>query len=444
MIFLLSFLFSAHAVETAGNLDIFAPDPNAYRYFSISSANILRPNTIHLSTDAYYWYSPSSFYNNRWNDLDAEERIVSFYGVAYAPLEKWSLCMSAPFLNNQELDSLGSSGIGDILLQAKYGVLNKEFSLVKLALASDVTLPSGDIASLTGNQKITFYPSMILEFYSQSSRVRWATELGYYLPRDDLFFTRGYKVGTAASYQLNKSVELLTEYQRYSSVESVLISNVVGSIRYSWKWFRFQGAFVVPLDADLGLSNIQYNLGVGFIPSWEYRSRDEDRDSIPNKADLCPDIQEDFDGFQDEDGCPEPDNDQDGILDLQDECRLEKEDIDGFQDEDGCLDMDNDKDNILDFSDRCPNKAETINGYRDLDGCPDHSFSNDYDGDHFQDNKDKCPFLAEDFDGFQDEDGCPEIDNDNDGILDENDEHPLDADTVQHSLESRMEEQQKE
>ncbi len=441
---LFSFLLSVYASEANGNLDIFSPDPNAYRYFSISSANILRPNTIHFSTDAYYWDSPSSYYNNRWNDLDAEKRLVTFYGVSYAPLEKWSLCMSVPFLNTQQIEDFGNSGPGDILLQAKYGVLSKEFSLLKLAVATDVTLPSGDINSLTGNQKITLYPSMIMEFFSQNSRIRWAAELGYYFPRDELFFERGYKIGGAAAYQLNESVELLTEYQRYSSIENVLLSNVVASIRYSWKWARFQGALVAPLDADLGLSNIQYNIGVSLIPSWEYRSRDEDRDSILNKSDLCPDAQEDLDGFQDEDGCPDPDNDQDGILDLQDECRLEKEDLDGFQDEDGCLDMDNDQDNILDFTDRCPNQAESVNGYRDLDGCPDLSFSNDYDGDHFPDNKDRCPFLAEDFDGFQDEDGCPEIDNDNDGILDENDENPLEPDTVLDSLEFRMKNQETE
>jgi outer membrane protein OmpA-like peptidoglycan-associated protein len=45
--------------------------------------------------------------------------------------------------------------------------------------------------------------------------------------------------------------------------------------------------------------------------------------------------------------------------------------MDGFQDEDGCPDPDNDKDGILDKDDKCPNEPETINGFQDDDGCPD-------------------------------------------------------------------------
>jgi len=37
------------------------------------------------------------------------------------------------------------------------------------------------------------------------------------------------------------------------------------------------------------------------------------------------------DGFQDADGCPDPDNDADGILDKDDQCPNEPEDKDGFE-----------------------------------------------------------------------------------------------------------------
>jgi outer membrane protein OmpA-like peptidoglycan-associated protein len=65
------------------------------------------------------------------------------------------------------------------------------------------------------------------------------------------------------------------------------------------------------------------------------------------------------------------DRDKDGIPDLQDKCPLEPEDRDGFQDEDGCPDPDNDHDGIADAVDRCPNEAEVVNGVADDDGCPD-------------------------------------------------------------------------
>ena len=129
-----------------------------------------------------------------------------------------------------------------------------------------------------------------------------------------------------------------------------------------------------------------------------------DGDSIPDPRDKCPDQPEDKDGFEDEDGCPDPDNDKDdvkdfedacpnqpgkrttdpktngcpvgdrdkdGIADDEDKCPDEPEDKDNFWDEDGCPDPDNDKDGILDTVDKCPNEPETLNGYADDDGCPD-------------------------------------------------------------------------
>lgn len=65
------------------------------------------------------------------------------------------------------------------------------------------------------------------------------------------------------------------------------------------------------------------------------------------------------------------DSDGDGIPDAQDACPLMAEDWDGFQDYDGCPDLDNDQDGIPDIRDACPNDPETYNGYYDFDGCPD-------------------------------------------------------------------------
>jgi outer membrane protein OmpA-like peptidoglycan-associated protein len=131
---------------------------------------------------------------------------------------------------------------------------------------------------------------------------------------------------------------------------------------------------------------------------------DPDGDGIAGAADHCPDVAEDKDGFQDEDGCPDPDNDRDGIPDLRDRCPDVAEDKDGFQDEDGCPDPDNDADGIPDAKDKCPNEAEDKDGFQDEDGCPD--LDNDNDG--IPDNKDKCPNEPETRNNYQDDDGCPD------------------------------------
>ena len=103
----------------------------------------------------------------------------------------------------------------------------------------------------------------------------------------------------------------------------------------------------------------------------EPKTKDRDGDGILDDVDKCPDAPEDRDGFEDNDGCPDPDNDKDGIPDVRDKCPNDAEDKDGFEDDDGCPDPDNDKDGIPDASDKCPNEPETINNVDDEDGCPD-------------------------------------------------------------------------
>ena len=58
---------------------------------------------------------------------------------------------------------------------------------------------------------------------------------------------------------------------------------------------------------------------------------------------------------------------------VQDYNRLRPETFNGFQDEDGCPDAipDRDHDGIPDDRDRCPDQPETYNGVTDEDGCPE-------------------------------------------------------------------------
>ena len=114
--------------------------------------------------------------------------------------------------------------------------------------------------------------------------------------------------------------------------------------------------------------------------------------------------EEDMDGFQDEDGCPDPDNDADGVLDVADRCPMAAEDLDGVADDDGCAEEDADQDGIADAADQCAMEAEDKDGFQDEDGCPEL----DNDGDKIADADDQCPNEPEDMDGFKDYDGCPE------------------------------------
>jgi len=65
------------------------------------------------------------------------------------------------------------------------------------------------------------------------------------------------------------------------------------------------------------------------------------------------------------------DVDHDGVKDMDDGAPTAPEDKDGFQDDDGVPDPDNDHDGILDADDVKPDDAETANRWHDYDGAPD-------------------------------------------------------------------------
>jgi outer membrane protein OmpA-like peptidoglycan-associated protein len=156
--------------------------------------------------------------------------------------------------------------------------------------------------------------------------------------------------------------------------------------------------------------------GAQFMLGWSgfVKQPDRDGDKIIDKRDKCPDDPEDYDKFEDGDGCPDKDNDRDGILDIKDKCPDEAATCDG------CPVYDTDKDGIEDAADKCPRQAEDFDGFNDKDGCPD--LDNDNDG--IPDKEDNCPTKAEDSDGFNDTDGCPDPDNDGDGLEDVIDKCP--------------------
>lgn len=130
--------------------------------------------------------------------------------------------------------------------------------------------------------------------------------------------------------------------------------------------------------------------------------QDGDRDGIPAPADQCPREPEDWDGYQDSDGCPDDqDSDGDGVADSRDMCPVEAEDGDAYLEHDGCPEPDNDLDGVADAADRCPLDAEDPDGFRDEDGCPD----TDNDEDGVADAVDQCPFKA----GVEVSLGCAQV-----------------------------------
>jgi outer membrane protein OmpA-like peptidoglycan-associated protein len=123
---------------------------------------------------------------------------------------------------------------------------------------------------------------------------------------------------------------------------------------------------------------------------------DRDKDGLVDPEDQCPEVP----GPKENRGCPLiKDTDGDGVPDDLDRCPLDPEDKDGFQDEDGCPDPDNDNDGITDRLDACPNDAGPLENR----GCP----SRDRDGDGVPDHLDACLDVPGAANADPAQNGCP-------------------------------------
>ncbi len=350
---------------------------------------------------------------------------------------------TTPLLPNQwGPQKLDEQGVGYLGAHAKWRLTRVERG-IGLAVALQIGDGFGSSAENAAADPGFFYwPHVIAEKrFGSTGQLRIALDAGFrghiasstVLPLKDGTYHDGNLVtyGGGASLRVLDSLDLVAEtygtYLLASDAGSNLkpSNEVVGGI----KLFVERNSYLMlggGVRYTEGFEAADQRVFLGFI--FEPSIGDRDGDGFKDDVDKCPDDPEDFDGFQDQDGCPDPDNDNDGILDVNDRCPNVPEDRDGDQDEDGCPeggDGDRDGDGIPDKRDKCPDQPEDRDGFQDADGCPDPD--NDQDG--IPDKLDKCPNDPEDKDGFQDADGCPDPDNDKDGIPDVKDKCPNDPET---------------
>jgi outer membrane protein OmpA-like peptidoglycan-associated protein len=426
-------------------------------------------------------FQSESFVTDVWNPGDTEitlgdkkrepaRSLSSNIYLGIGPTQFWDIAISLPFYYDWlGFDDLQDGGIGDIEISSKFLYPSLSSRLFYQAYYIGLTLPVGMKNSgffprqpgYFGSHDTTFLGAQYPTF---KGMLLWTFDIGAVAPQVPLQFhiNFGGQVANSFSEQANTAIGSIAV--EYSPAEvATLFLDFHGETRWSNFSSGFNpgydplffspgvrlktaGGMYLNFTGDISLSThaknaitawhptsgraAGYRYSTGVVPDYGIQfaigwngymvTPDDDKDGIPNSVDKCPKVKEDFDNFEDSDGCPDYDNDNDGIPDSVDKCPLKPEDKDGFQDSDGCPDLDNDGDGIPDERDLCPNAPEDFDGFEDQDGCPD--VDNDKDG--IADSVDRCPNDPEDIDGFQDNDGCPDVDNDQDGVPDLKDKCP--------------------
>jgi OOP family OmpA-OmpF porin len=392
----------------------------------------------------------------------------------------------APFVLYQDVseDALGD-GLGDApagaagnpRLLARYRFYGEDSEVDRdrpdgagLALQLGVELPLGERDTFAAETGTVLEPTVIADFHIFGAGV--AASLGGRFRLNGPEPILDAELGHELELGIGLKVPLVFVANLAAIVEIRWIASLSDQFGFSGPENYFGGDLGFRYEA--GDFTIGAGVGKGFTDgvgspllrsfltlTWSPRVHDADGDEIPDARDQCEFLPEDFDEFEDGDGCLDPDNDNDlipdpddrcpneeaeefrdededgctdpfadgdsdRVADADDSCPVQAEDLDEFQDQDGCPEPDNDGDTILDGQDQCPGEAETANGVTDEDGCPEA----DRDSDAVLDEADRCADQAEDRDQFEDDDGCPEIDNDRDGVLDEADRCANELETI--------------
>ena len=368
--------------------------------------------------------------------------------AAYGATERLQLGINLPIVLALQGDGLmaetGSpspgglsvAGLGDLVVEAKYRLLHN--GALRLGAIGGLSLPtsvgSGG-SQFLGDDLPTVRGKLAAQL--DTGRLSFGANAGVILrkPRTIYDSTIGQQLvwGLAGAVRLTDRLSLIAEgYGRAGLPDFALDASpleVEGGVR-----FYATGSLAVMVGGGAGVikgigsPESRFFVSLGFAPD----VRDSDGDGIPNGRDKCPLVPEDRDGFEDEDGCPDPDNDHDGVPDAEDRCPSVAEDIDGFEDEDGCPDPDNDHDGIPDLEDKCPNEAEDGKPPFPHDGCPVRPVAAtpppaaeaepepepeidaavcaapDRDHDGIPDAQDRCPDQPETVNGVDDDDGCPD------------------------------------
>jgi outer membrane protein OmpA-like peptidoglycan-associated protein len=254
---------------------------------------------------------------------------------------------SADVFDGQRL--VAGPGIGDIRLVPKmawwFGHASFNYSL---GFMTPVYVPSGDENALRGAGGVTLDPVLLGGIGGR----RWdlAANLGFRarLASKNPDFTGGKELhwGLAATFGLIRkpartNLDLIVEWVggwqptalQGGTLAVPMEVDLAFVVKPTPEWSIYLGG-AGGLDNGLAVPDGRFIVGVRYahrVPGSD-RFGDRDHDGIINGRDRCPDEPEDYDGYKDDDGCPDADNDQDGVPDDEDECPDEP----GPRSNDGC------------------------------------------------------------------------------------------------------------
>jgi len=358
--FVLVLTLGSTAMASAQGIDVERFRPSLDRFGFLGIQGSATPGHLRWNLALWTWYSNKPLrvrFVDGTSETVIDHRLTSDLLFQLGLFGRWSLALEVPLVLYQQGEtsmalngrtSFTGFGVEDPRLTTKIRLLGKKTEKIQnkpdgpgVGLLVTMPVPIGTESLYASEDQFSFDLQALGDFHLIGAgvgiMVGWryranARQVGVDTLGQEMLYGFSLKPPIPPA----KNLFGLLEFRGSTSFRGRSTNTLEGDIgiRYTKKDVTMTAAFGGGLVRGLGQPNFRAIFGF----SWSPKSNDMDNDGIPDSRDECPRLPEDIDGFEDADGCMDPDNDNDFVPDADDRCPNEEALEGRDENEDGCTD----------------------------------------------------------------------------------------------------------
>jgi len=355
---LLLLLLTASASAEEINVERFRPALDRFGFLGFNGSGSLGHGRWNTGLTTWYSNRPLSIdYGDGTGERMIDHRMTGDLFAEVGLFGRWSLALEVPLIlyqtgtTDRPVDgntSFTGFAVEDPRFTTKIRVFGKKTEQAQdrpdgpgLGLLLTFPVPIGSSSLYASEGQFSFDAQLLGDFHligiGAGTMIGWRYRVSEReLGADTLGQELQYGFALKPPIPPAKELVGLLELRGTTSFRGRSTNTLEGDIGVRWTKNHVTLTAALGMGFVRGLGQARFRAIVGV--AWSPASNDMDGDGIPDSRDECPRLPEDIDGFEDEDGCMDPDNDNDFIPDVDDKCPNE-EAIEGRDlDEDGCTD----------------------------------------------------------------------------------------------------------
>lgn len=340
------------AAQVDVDVDRFSPALDPRGFLGVQGTRT--PGHLRPSYGLFVWYGKGLLEVERPDGSEAilvSDRLSAQLSAELGLLDRGAIALTLPMALYQTGDELtGDAGelpavaLADPGVHARYrliGDTGERDDGPGLALQIGATFPLGADNAYTGEGAVRGYAQLLADFHAFGFGGGLSLGVRHRFQERDLFgesLNDEFTFGGAVRMPIPPlhPLSVLVEVRGATDFQSAETTAVEGEIAGLFDFSELTLAVSVGtgFTGGFGTPDVRAIAGLWYAP----RDSDTDKDGIDDDDDKCPPLPEDLDGYQDEDGCPDPDNDNDLVPDVDDLCPNDEALEGRDEDEDGCTD----------------------------------------------------------------------------------------------------------